>query len=42
VCTEWRRFQPAIGKVFAFDEYRDALTYALTGKGLGKTVLAVG
>jgi NADPH2:quinone reductase len=36
------RFQPAIGKVFAFDEFRDALTYALTGKGLGKTVLAVG
>jgi NADPH2:quinone reductase len=36
------RFKPAVGKVFAFDAYREALTYALSGKGLGKTVLAVG
>jgi NADPH2:quinone reductase len=35
------RFSPAIGKVFPFDAYREALTFALTGKGLGKTVLAI-
>ena len=35
------RFSPAVGKVFPFEAYREALTFALTGKGLGKTVLAI-
>lgn len=32
---------PPVGRVFAFDEAREALTYALSGKGVGKTVLEV-
>jgi NADPH2:quinone reductase len=33
--------EPAIGRLFAFDQARDALTYALSGDGIGKTVLEV-
>ena len=36
------RFQPAVGSVFAFEDFREALLFALSGKGLGKTVLSVG
>ncbi len=36
------RLDPPVGREFAFDDYRDALEYALTGKGLGRTVLRVG
>jgi NADPH2:quinone reductase len=36
------RFQPAVGRVFAFEGFREALLFALSGKGLGKTVLSVG
>jgi len=35
------RFQPAVGRVFAFEEFREALLFALSGKGLGKTVLSI-
>lgn len=36
------RLAPPVGRVFAFEAFREALTYALSGKGLGKTILAVG
>ena len=36
------RLDPPVGREFAFDEYGAALEFALTGKGLGKTVLRVG
>ena len=32
---------PPVGRTFAFDEARAALTYALSGEGIGKTVLEV-
>jgi len=32
---------PPVGREFAFDDYRAALEYALTGRGPGKTVLRV-
>jgi NADPH2:quinone reductase len=32
---------PPIGKVFGFGDYADALEYALSGKGLGKTVINI-
>ncbi len=35
------RFSPPIGKQFEFDEFIPALEYALTGKGLGKTVIKI-
>lgn len=35
------RLDPPVGRAFAFDDYRAALDYALTGKGTGKTVLRV-
>jgi NADPH2:quinone reductase len=35
------RFKPAVGSVFAFDAFREALLFALSGKGLGKTVLSI-
>jgi NADPH2:quinone reductase len=36
------RLAPAVGKVFPFDAYREALTFALSGRGMGKTILEVG
>jgi NADPH2:quinone reductase len=33
------RFAPVVGRVFEWNEYGEALAFALTGKGLGKTVL---
>jgi NADPH2:quinone reductase len=35
------RLSPAVGQVFAWSEFGEALTFALGGKGLGKTVLRV-
>jgi NADPH2:quinone reductase len=35
------RLDPPVGREFAFDEFRAALEFALTGQGLGKTVLRV-
>lgn len=35
------RLKPPVGRVFPFDEAKDALSFTLTGAGLGKTVLAV-
>jgi NADPH2:quinone reductase len=35
------RLKPPVGRVFGFDEAKDALTFALTGSGVGKTVLRV-
>lgn len=35
------RLSPPVGRVFPFDEAKDALAYALSGQGAGKTVLAV-
>lgn len=35
------RLAPPIGKVFAFEAFAEALEYALTGQGLGKTVIRV-
>jgi NADPH2:quinone reductase len=32
---------PAVGRVFAFESFREALTYALAREGVGKTVLRV-
>ena len=41
---EWTgdgRLVPPVGREFAFDDFRGALEFALTGQGLGKTVLRV-
>jgi NADPH2:quinone reductase len=35
------RLAPPAGRVFGFDQYREALTFALSGEGVAKTVLAV-
>ncbi len=35
------RLAPPIGRVFGFDQYRDALTFALSGEGIGKTIFEV-
>lgn len=35
------RLVPPVGRTFAFDRYREALTYALSGEGLGKTIFEV-
>lgn len=35
------RLVPPVGREFSFDEFAPALEYALSGKGLGKTVLRV-
>lgn len=32
---------PPVGRVFGFDQYRDALTFALGGEGIGKTIFEV-
>ncbi|MBS0410358.1 MAG: NADPH:quinone oxidoreductase family protein [Proteobacteria bacterium] len=36
------RLNPPVGRRFAFDDYAAALEFALSGQGLGKTVLTVG
>jgi NADPH2:quinone reductase len=33
------RIAPPVGRIFALDDFAPALEFALTGKGLGKTVL---
>ena len=33
------RLKPPVGRVFGFDEAKEALTFALAGAGIGKTVL---
>jgi NADPH2:quinone reductase len=35
------RLVPPVGRTFVFDEAKDALSFALTGSGVGKTVLKV-
>jgi len=35
------RLSPPVGRVFPFGEAKDALAYALSGQGAGKTVLAI-
>jgi NADPH2:quinone reductase len=35
------RLDPPAGRIFSFSEHRDALTFALSGTGVAKTVLAV-
>jgi NADPH2:quinone reductase len=35
------RLQPAVGRVFPFDAFAEALIYALSGKGTGKTILEI-
>ena len=35
------RLDPPVGRQFAFDDYRACLEFALSGQGLGKTVLKV-
>ncbi len=36
------RLKPPVGRMFAFDDFAPALEFALSGQGLGKTVLSVG
>jgi NADPH2:quinone reductase len=36
------RLIPPVGRAFTFDQAREALTFALTGTGLGKTALTIG
>jgi len=36
------RLVPPVGRVFGLDQAREALTFALSGSGIGKTVLKVG
>ena len=35
------RLVPAVGREFAFEDYANALEFALSGRGLGKTVLKI-
>lgn len=35
------RLDPPVGRVFGFDEYREALAFALGGEGIGKTIFEV-
>jgi len=35
------RLRPPVGRVFGLEDYAPALEFALTGQGLGKTVLSV-
>ena len=35
------RLVPPAGRAFAFDQYREALTYALSGEGIAKTIFEV-
>ena len=36
------RLAPPVGRIFPFAQYREALTFAFSGQGVAKTVLAVG
>jgi NADPH2:quinone reductase len=36
------RLDPPVGRVFGFDQAREALEFALSGAGIGKTVLRIG
>ncbi|MEZ5658858.1 MAG: NADPH:quinone oxidoreductase family protein [Burkholderiaceae bacterium] len=36
------RIEPPIGREYAFDQFRQALQFALSGQGTGKTVLRIG
>jgi len=36
------RLAPPVGRIFALDDYAAALAFALSGQGMGKTVLRVG
>jgi NADPH2:quinone reductase len=36
-----RRLSPIVGRTFALDEFAAALSFALTGQGLGKTVVEI-
>jgi NADPH2:quinone reductase len=40
--VEEGRLVPVPGRVFPFNAYRDALSFALSGKGMGKTILEIG
>lgn len=35
------RLDPPVGRVFGFEQYREALAFALSGEGIGKTVFDV-
>jgi len=35
------RLEPPVGRIFPFEHYREALTFAFSGQGVAKTVLAV-
>jgi NADPH2:quinone reductase len=35
------RLVPPVGRVFGFDQYREALSFALSGGGIGKTIFEV-
>ena len=35
------RLSPPVGREFAFEDYGQALDYALSGQGVGKTLLRV-
>lgn len=35
------RLDPPVGRVFGFDQHRDALAFALSGEGIGKTIFEV-
>ena len=35
------RLAPPVGRVFGFDQYREALAFALSGEGIGKTIFDV-
>ena len=33
------RLVPPVGRCFAFDDYQAAMTFALSGQGMGKTIV---
>jgi NADPH2:quinone reductase len=37
-----RRLVPPVGRTFGFEDAREALTFALSGRGSGKTILEIG
>ncbi|WP_441232074.1 NADPH:quinone oxidoreductase family protein [Tardiphaga sp. 215_C5_N2_1] len=42
---EWAasgNLEPAVGRHFAFTEFKNAMTYALSGSGMGKTIIEIG
>jgi hypothetical protein len=38
---QWADLSPPVGRVSAFEDYRQAFDYALNGQGVGKTFLMV-